>query len=87
MLSNKSLVILSLATASMAWPWGRSGKWSNKQRTTCHGAEALLTYTTVTGFFLQDDNSTNPSGFDYVSGLEIRALLEMTRENHKLTSM
>jgi len=67
MLSNKSLVLLSLATTSMAWPWGRSGKWSDKQRTTCHGAEALLSYTTVTGFFLQDDNSTNASGFDYTT--------------------
>ncbi|KAH8726917.1 histidine phosphatase superfamily [Phaeosphaeriaceae sp. PMI808] len=26
-----------------------------------------IDYTVVTGFFLQDDNSTNPSGFDFIS--------------------
>ncbi|KAH7021014.1 phosphoglycerate mutase family protein [Microdochium trichocladiopsis] len=67
MLSKSGLVVLSLASACMAWPWGRAGKWSDRQRTTCHGHEALLNYTTVTGFFLQDDPSTNPSGFDYTT--------------------
>ena len=27
----------------------------------------FLNYTTVKGYFLQDDPATNPTGFDYVS--------------------
>lgn len=28
--------------------------------------KSWINYTTVTGFFLQDEESTNPTGFDYV---------------------
>ncbi|KAI1256316.1 hypothetical protein MGN70_001440 [Eutypa lata] len=58
-------LLLSLASASAAWPWGKSGKWDPKMRTTCHGRESLINYTSVAGFFQQDDPTTNPSAFDY----------------------
>jgi hypothetical protein len=29
--------------------------------------KSWINYTTVAGFFLQDEESTNPTGFDYVS--------------------
>lgn len=68
MLSKSTgLVLLSLASASMAWPWGRSGAWSDKQRKTCHGHESYINYTTVAGFFEQDDPATNPTGYDYTA--------------------
>ena len=37
-----------------------------------------IRYTTVTGFFLQDDPDTEPKGFDYVStGLSIYYAVEL----------
>ncbi len=43
---------------------------------------AYINYTTVSGYFLQDDAATNPSSFDYVCHLYIlgdTALLTLTR--------
>lgn len=33
---------------------------------------AYIQYSTVTGYFLQDDNSTNATTFDYVRGFSDR---------------
>lgn len=51
-------LVLALASGSTAWKVGVSDCGSNSH---------YINYTTVTGFFLQDDSSTNPSSFDYVS--------------------
>ena len=50
-----SLGLLSLASTTLAaiLPRIRGSEWIN--------------YTTLTGFFLQDEVDTIPSGFDYVS--------------------
>lgn len=37
-------------------------------------ANAYTSYTTVTGFFLQDDTNTTASGFDYVSQPDLRLI-------------
>jgi hypothetical protein len=34
--------------------------------------DQYFNYTTLTGFFAQDDPATNPSTFDYVSALRIK---------------
>ncbi|KAJ0386896.1 hypothetical protein COL922a_003372 [Colletotrichum nupharicola] len=45
--------LLALAPAALAgWPEAEGKK---------------IKYTSVPGYFLQDDNSTDPSGFDYAS--------------------
>lgn len=41
-------------------------------------------YTTISGFFLQDDVATNPSGFDYVCPL---SLPPKQNENTKLMAI
>ncbi|RYP50002.1 hypothetical protein DL769_011014 [Monosporascus sp. CRB-8-3] len=65
MLSKPAIVLLSLTSTSLAWDWGKSGKWTDRQRTTCHGGDSLINYTSVAGFFQQDDPSTDASTFDY----------------------
>lgn len=62
-------LLLALTPGSLAWQWGKSGKWTGAQRTNCHGGETYINYTTVTGFFQQDDSATDASTFDYVSNL------------------
>ena len=64
----KATLISVAALAAGAVAWDNSGSWNERQRLTCDGKESLVNYTTVTGYFLQDDASTTPSGFDYVSG-------------------
>lgn len=39
-------------------------------------AESYLTYSTVKGYFLQDEEDTDSSRFDYVSPLHLRLLSE-----------
>ncbi|KAH9895397.1 hypothetical protein F4778DRAFT_783753 [Xylariomycetidae sp. FL2044] len=65
MLRISTLALLSLTSTSLAWEWGRSGKWNSAQRTTCHSQESTINYTTITGFFQQDESSTVPGDFDY----------------------
>ena len=38
-------------------------------------------YTTVTGFFQQDDPATNPTGFDYVSALLVVSKIDNLSSN------
>ncbi|KAI1861666.1 uncharacterized protein JN550_010736 [Neoarthrinium moseri] len=65
MLFRCAAVFLALTPTSLAWEWGKSGKWTGTQRMSCHGGSSYINYTTVTGFFQQDDAATDPSGFDY----------------------
>ncbi|KAI5866129.1 phosphoglycerate mutase-like protein [Durotheca rogersii] len=65
MLAISVFALLSLGSPCLAWEWGKSGKWNHKQRTTCHGGESTIEYTTISGFFQQDDPSTDSSSFDY----------------------
>ncbi|KAI4598310.1 hypothetical protein KJ359_003194 [Pestalotiopsis sp. 9143b] len=60
-------LLLALTPGSLAWQWGKSGKWTGAQRTNCHGGETYINYTTVTGFFQQDDSATDASTFDYTT--------------------
>ncbi|XDG06271.1 hypothetical protein ABKA04_005886 [Annulohypoxylon sp. FPYF3050] len=67
MLATSIFVFLSLSSTGLGWEWGKSGKWSNKQRTTCHGGESTINYTSIAGFFQQDDSSTVAKTFDYTT--------------------
>ncbi|KAI0894661.1 phosphoglycerate mutase-like protein [Annulohypoxylon nitens] len=67
MLTTSLFVFLSLSSTGLGWEWGKSGKWSNKQRTTCHGGESTINYTSIAGFFQQDDSSTVAKTFDYTT--------------------
>jgi hypothetical protein len=42
----------------------RHNQWENHNE---HDTSTYINYTTVTGFFLQDINTTVPSTFDYVN--------------------
>ncbi|KAI1633706.1 histidine phosphatase superfamily [Biscogniauxia mediterranea] len=65
MKASSVLSLLSLASGSLAWEWGKSGKWDNKLlKANGHGT-ATINYTTITGFFQQDDPATDASTFDY----------------------
>jgi hypothetical protein len=66
MLAASVLALLLLSTTSLACEWGKSGKWNDAQRPTCYDHGSAINYTTVTGFFLQDDPATDPGTFDYV---------------------
>lgn len=50
-------LLLALAPAVLAWKTGSIS---------CN-TYSYINYTTVTGFFLQDEAATNPSTFNYVS--------------------
>ena len=52
-----SLSLLALAVQG-AWAW--------KAGSECTSSYSYINYTTVTGFFQQDDPTTSTSGFDYV---------------------
>ncbi|KAI2464047.1 phosphoglycerate mutase-like protein [Annulohypoxylon bovei var. microspora] len=67
MLATSIFVFLSLSSTGLGWEWGKSGKWTSKQRTTCHGGESTINYTTIAGFFQQDDSSTVAKTFDYTT--------------------
>ncbi|KAI8628455.1 phosphoglycerate mutase-like protein [Xylariaceae sp. FL1651] len=67
MLAPFVFVLLSLSSISLAWEWGKSGKWEYEQRTAYRGHESTINYTTITGFFLQDDSATDPGTFDYTT--------------------
>ncbi|KAI0153317.1 phosphoglycerate mutase-like protein [Xylariaceae sp. FL1272] len=57
MLSTSLFTLISLSSITLAWEWGSSE----------HGSTRAINYTTVTGFFLQDDVATDPSTFDYTT--------------------
>ncbi|KAI1387904.1 phosphoglycerate mutase-like protein [Hypoxylon trugodes] len=67
MLATSILTIFFLSSGCLGWEWGRSGKWDHKQRTNCHGGESTINYTTITGFFQQDDPATDSKTFDYTT--------------------
>ncbi|KAH6647534.1 histidine phosphatase superfamily [Truncatella angustata] len=67
MLSKTATLILALTPSSLAWEWGKSGKWTGTQRMNCHGGSSYINYTTVTGLFRQDDVATDASTFDYTT--------------------
>lgn len=58
MFALASSLLLALAAASAAWKTG-AGK--------CDAYSHHINYTTIPGFFLQDEASTDASTFDYVS--------------------
>ncbi|KAJ8109318.1 hypothetical protein ONZ43_g6172 [Nemania bipapillata] len=62
MLASSVLALLSLSATSLAWEWEKSGRWNQagEHKTT-------INYTTVGGFFLQDDAATDPKTFDYTT--------------------
>ena len=59
MVSKAAAVLLSLTPIAAAWPWGKSGAW-------CLDGTPSINYTSVPGFFQQDDPATDPATFDYV---------------------
>ncbi len=66
MLATLLVVVLSLTPACLGWDWGKSGKWDHKQGLSYYGEKTTINYTTIPGFFQQDDPATDPKSFDYV---------------------
>ena len=66
MVSKAAAFLLSLTPTAAAWPWGKSGAWCPEQGASGHGGTSFINYTSVPGFFQQDDPATDPSTFDYV---------------------
>lgn len=66
MLATSVVVFLSLISTGFGWEWGKSWKWGQTQLTTCLGSESTINYTTISGFFQQDDPDTDAKTFDYV---------------------
>lgn len=64
--ASAAALALALTPSALAWNWGTSGEWTGTQRMTCHGGSSYINYTTVAGFFQQDDEDTVASTFDYV---------------------
>ncbi|KAI0467528.1 phosphoglycerate mutase-like protein [Xylaria cf. heliscus] len=62
MLTTSLLTLLSLSASSLAWEWDNSGQWDK-----CHKHKTGINYTTIGGFFLQDDPATDPKTFDYTT--------------------
>ncbi|KAI1427860.1 phosphoglycerate mutase-like protein [Xylaria sp. FL1777] len=60
MLATSILALLSLSATSLAWELDKLGKWDQHHKST-------INYTTVSGFFLQDDPTTDPKTFDYTT--------------------
>ncbi|KAI0173438.1 phosphoglycerate mutase-like protein [Hypoxylon sp. FL1284] len=58
MLATALFGILSLTSTTFGWEWGKSGKWDQK-------TESTINYTTISGFFKQDDSATDSKNFDY----------------------
>jgi hypothetical protein len=65
MIFKTAIVVISLASDALAWRWGKSGKWDHHGGA-CRGDDSYIRYTTITGFFQQDDPATDASTFDYV---------------------
>ncbi|KAI2628457.1 phosphoglycerate mutase-like protein [Hypoxylon sp. NC1633] len=65
MLAASIVTLLSLSSTCMGWEWGRSGKWDYKPKASCHSETSTINYTTISGFFQQDDPATVSSNFDY----------------------
>ncbi|KAI1648953.1 phosphoglycerate mutase-like protein [Daldinia loculata] len=65
MLATDFFIFLSLSSACLGWEWESSGKLDQKQRNTCRGADSTVKYTTISGFFQQDDPTTDSKSFDY----------------------
>lgn len=57
MVALATLLLLALASASVAWKTGAEK---------CDAYSHYINYTTVPGFFLQDEASTDASTFNYV---------------------
>ncbi|GAW23475.1 hypothetical protein ANO14919_130340 [Xylariales sp. No.14919] len=55
MLVTSVLTLLSLSATSLAWKWDQ------------HHEHGSINYTTIGGFFLQDDTATDPKTFDYTT--------------------
>ncbi|KAI0009198.1 phosphoglycerate mutase-like protein [Xylariaceae sp. FL0662B] len=53
------VALLSLSSNSLAW--AKSGKWDRGGAS----GNSTISYTTITGFFQQDDPATDPKSFDY----------------------
>jgi len=66
MLTKSIISFLSLSAATLASGLRKSGQDDHRARPTCHGHESTIGYTTIPGFFLQDDPATDPKTFDYV---------------------
>ncbi|KAI8948991.1 phosphoglycerate mutase-like protein [Xylaria longipes] len=64
MLKTSMLTLLSLTATSLAWEWewDKSSQWDQ-----CHEPKTSINYTTIDGFFLQDDPVTDPKTFDYTT--------------------
>ncbi|KAI1186619.1 phosphoglycerate mutase-like protein [Nemania serpens] len=62
MLATSILTLLSLSATSLAWGWGNPGKHGQS-----HEHKSTINYTTISGFFLQDDAATDPKTFDYTT--------------------
>ncbi|KAK8037894.1 phosphoglycerate mutase [Apiospora phragmitis] len=67
MLSAAASLLLALIPSCLALGTGKSGKCEGTSRMTCTGGTSFINYTTVSGFFLQDQATTNPRGFDYIT--------------------
>lgn len=65
--SKSAALFLALTPSALAWDWGKAGSWTGTQRMNCQGGSSYINYTTITGFFQQDDDATDASSFDYVS--------------------
>jgi hypothetical protein len=57
MVALASSLLLALVSTSVAWKTGAQK---------CVPYSHFTNYTTIPGFFLQDETSTDPSTFDYV---------------------
>ncbi|KAH8681962.1 histidine phosphatase superfamily [Xylariales sp. PMI_506] len=66
MLSEGLVLLLALAPTALGWEFGKSGRWSKRDLVNCHG-NSYINYTSVPGFFLQDNSSTVASTFDYTT--------------------
>ncbi|KAI1410468.1 phosphoglycerate mutase-like protein [Hypoxylon sp. FL1857] len=64
MLATSVLVALCLSSTCLGWEWGKSGKW-DVTRGIAGGS--TINYTTISGFFQQDDPATDSSSFDYTT--------------------
>ncbi|KAK8003025.1 phosphoglycerate mutase [Apiospora arundinis] len=67
MLLPTHFLLLALSQSCFVLGMGKSGKWEGTSRMTCTGGTSFIDYTTVSGFFLQDETSTDPKGFDYIT--------------------
>ncbi len=62
MLATLIFALLSLSATPLARELDWPGKWDQHHKST-------INYTTISGFFLQDDPTTDPKTFDYVRSL------------------